>query len=64
VTHPPRLAFLIETVELETRHLLDTDGRLFAQGFDSDRAVRRVPLLVSLARAIAQHCRRRILLAQ
>lgn len=40
MTHPPRLAFLIETVELETRHLLDTDGRLFVQGFDSDRAAR------------------------
>lgn len=40
MTHPPRLAFLIETVELETQHLLDTDGRLFAQGFDPDRAAR------------------------
>lgn len=40
MTHPPRLAFLLETVELETQHLLDTDGRLFAQGFDSDRAAR------------------------
>ena len=40
MTHPPRLAFLIETVELETQHLLDTDGRLFAQAFDTDRAAR------------------------
>ena len=40
MTHPPRLAFLIETAELETQHLLDTDGRLFAQGFDPDRAAR------------------------
>lgn len=40
MTHPPRLAFLIEIVELETQHLLDTDGRLFAQGFDPDRAAR------------------------
>ena len=33
-----RLAFLIETVELEARHLLDTERRLFAQPFSADRA--------------------------
>lgn len=40
MNRPLRLAFLIETVELETQHLLDTDGRLFAQSFDPDRAAR------------------------
>ena len=38
MTHSPRLAFLVETVALEVRHLLDTDGRLFAQPFSADRA--------------------------
>ena len=33
-----RLVFLIETVELEAQHLLDTDGRLFAQAFNAKRA--------------------------
>ena len=36
--HATRLAFLIETVELETPHLLSTDMRLFAQVFDAERA--------------------------
>lgn len=34
-----RLVFLIETVELEAQHLLDTDRRLFAQAFSADRAI-------------------------
>lgn len=38
MTAPPRLAFLIETVELEAQHLLETDRRLFAQPFSADRA--------------------------
>jgi hypothetical protein len=38
VTYSPRLAFLVETVALEVQHLLDTDGRLFAQAFSADRA--------------------------
>lgn len=38
MTSTHRLAFLIETVELEAQHLLDTDRRLFAQSFTSDRA--------------------------
>lgn len=33
-----RLVFLVETVELEAQHLLDTDRRLFAQCFSADRA--------------------------
>ncbi len=33
-----RLSFLIETVELEAQHLLDTDQRLFSQSFSADRA--------------------------
>ena len=33
-----RLAFLIETVELEAQHLLETDQRLFALPFDAGRA--------------------------
>ena len=33
-----RLVFLVETVELEAQHLLDTDRRLFAQCFSPDRA--------------------------
>ena len=33
-----RLAFLIETAELEVQHLLDTDRRLFSQSFNADRA--------------------------
>lgn len=33
-----RLAFLIETVELEAQHLLETDRRLFASPFSADRA--------------------------
>lgn len=40
MTHSVRLAFLIETVELETQHLLETDGRLFAQVFDPVRVAR------------------------
>ena len=39
MTNPQRLAFLIETVELEAQHLLDTDRRLFAQCFSADRAI-------------------------
>ena len=38
MTKQPRLVFLIETVELEARHLLETDGRLFALPFTADRA--------------------------
>lgn len=38
MTAPPRLAFLIEIVELEAQHLLETDRRLFAQPFSTDRA--------------------------
>ena len=38
MSNPQRLAFLIETVELEAQHLLDTDRRLFAQCFSADRA--------------------------
>lgn len=33
-----RLAFLVETVELEAQHLLDTDRRLFVDLFNVDRA--------------------------
>lgn len=33
-----RLVFLVETVGLEVRHLLDTDQRLFAQPFTAERA--------------------------
>ena len=33
-----RLVFLIETVEFEAQHLLDTDRRLFAQVFSAERA--------------------------
>jgi hypothetical protein len=33
-----RLVFLVETVELDAQHLLDTDRRLFAQCFNADRA--------------------------
>lgn len=33
-----RLAFLVETVELEAQHLLDTDRRLFVDLFTVDRA--------------------------
>ena len=33
-----RLAFLVETVELEARYLLETDRRLFAVPFSADRA--------------------------
>lgn len=33
-----RLAFLIETVDLEVQRLLDTDQRLFSQSFSADRA--------------------------
>jgi len=38
VTDLNRLAFLVETVGLEARHLLDTDQRLFAQPFTAERA--------------------------
>ena len=38
MTKQPRLVFLIETVELEARHLLETDARLFAVPFNADRA--------------------------
>ena len=38
MTRQPRLLYLIETVELEARHLLETDGRLFAAPFNADRA--------------------------
>lgn len=34
-----RLAFLVETVELEARNLLETDRRLFAVPFSADRAM-------------------------
>ncbi len=37
MTPPLRLAFLVETVELEARHLLETNRRLFAQPFSADR---------------------------
>lgn len=33
-----RLAFLLETVELESQHLQATDQRLFAQAFTAERA--------------------------
>ena len=33
-----RLAFLVETVELEARYLIETDRRLFAVPFSADRA--------------------------
>jgi len=33
-----RLAFLLETVALESAHLLATDGRLFAEPFTTERA--------------------------
>jgi hypothetical protein len=33
-----RLAFLLETVELEAEHLSATDGRLFSEAFTSARA--------------------------
>lgn len=33
-----RLAFLLETVELEAGHLLATDGRLFREAFTPERA--------------------------
>ncbi|MBU3694043.1 MAG: hypothetical protein FGM40_04355 [Rhodocyclaceae bacterium] len=33
-----RLAFLLETVALESEHLLATDGRLFAEPFTAERA--------------------------
>ena len=33
-----RLAFLLETVELESQHLQATDQRLFAQAFTAKRA--------------------------
>lgn len=33
-----RLAFLVETVELETQHLCQTDQRLFQRPFDAARA--------------------------
>jgi hypothetical protein len=38
VTSSPRLAFLLEMVDLEARHLLATDGRLFARAFNAERA--------------------------
>ena len=38
MTDALRLAYLIETVELEAKHLLETDSRLFALPFDSQRA--------------------------
>ncbi len=37
MTTPLRLAFLVETVDLEAQHLLETDRRLFAQPFSADR---------------------------
>ncbi len=42
-----RLAFLLETVELEAEHLQATDQRLFEQAFTADRAatLRADPLL-------------------
>ena len=33
-----RLAFLLETVELEAEHLAATDQRLFVEPFDAGRA--------------------------
>jgi hypothetical protein len=33
-----RLAFLLETVALESEHFLATDGRLFAEPFTAERA--------------------------
>lgn len=38
MTTPLRLAFLVETVELEAQHLLETNRRLFAQPFSAERA--------------------------
>ena len=38
LTMQARLAFLVETVELEAQHLLETDGRLFAAPFSAHRA--------------------------
>lgn len=38
MTAQPRLAFLLETVGLETAHLIQTSQRLFAQPFDAARA--------------------------
>ena len=38
MTDALRLAYLIDTVELEAKHLLETDSRLFALPFDSQRA--------------------------
>ena len=35
---PQRLVFLLETVELEARYLLETDSRLFTVPFDVERA--------------------------
>ena len=35
-----RLTFLLETVALESEHLLATDGRLFAEPFTAERAAR------------------------
>lgn len=40
MTHPnERLSHLLEVVELEIQHLLLTNGRLFAQPFDTDRVM-------------------------
>ena len=38
MTDALRLAYLIDTVELEAKHLLETDSRLFALPFDRQRA--------------------------
>ena len=38
MTASPRLAFLLETVGLETAHLIQTNQRLFVQPFDAARA--------------------------
>ena len=35
---PQRLVFLLETVELKARHLLETDSRLFTVPLDVERA--------------------------
>lgn len=38
MTEQPHLVYLIETVALEAKHLLETDSRLFALPFDRNRA--------------------------
>ena len=42
-----RLAFLLETVELEAAHLQGTDARLFAVPFTAQRAATLQPALLA-----------------